>query len=639
MTSPTRLRVTFPDGSVREVDPGTSAGAVLGVPAGPRTTGPLAALVDGTPVDLARPLVRDARVAPLGFADRAGREILQHSAAHLVAKAVLEIEPAALPTVGPPTEEGFYYDFDMRPLTPEDLPKLEAAIARSVADRSPFERLEVGREEAERLVAGNRYKREYVAGAAPDEPLSFYRTGTFLDLCRGPHVPDTGWLGGIGILGFSGVRSGPAGAEVTYQRIRGIGFPTRGELEAYRKLRKEAEARDHRVVGAKLELFHFSDEAPGLPFWQPSGMIVVRALERYVTEHLERDGYSEVRTPLLFAQTVFERSGHWEHYREHMFQTAIDERPFALKPMNCPGAMMVFGVRDRSYRELPLRLAEFAPLHRLESSGTIHGMTRVREFVQDDAHLFVTEEQIVPEVRALMEWVREAFTTFRMEWSYELSTRPEHFLGEAADWDRAQEYLERVLRDSGVPYRLSPGEGAFYGPKIDIHIRDSLGRPWQTGTIQLDFQQPRRFALAYQGPDGQLHPPVVIHRTILGSWERFLGVFLEHCNGRLPPWMAPEQVRVLPVSEPQRSEAEGLAADLRARGLRAKATGSEESLSKRIREAEIARVPYVAVLGDREIAERTVALRRRGTKGSESLSRAALSEELLGRVQRREYDP
>jgi threonyl-tRNA synthetase len=286
-----------------------------------------------------------------------------------------------------------------------------------------------------------------------------------------------------------------------------------------------------------------------------------------------------------------------------------------------------------------MRLAEFAPLHRLEASGTIHGMTRVREFVQDDAHLFVTEAQIVPELRALLEWIREAFTTFRLEWSYELSTRPEHFLGEAADWDRAQGYLEGVLRESNVPYRLSPGEGAFYGPKIDIHVRDSLGRPWQTGTIQLDFQQPRRFALEYQGDDGQLHTPAVIHRTILGTWERFFGVFLEHCNGRLPPWLAPEQLRLLPVSEPQAEAAQAAALEFSTRGIRTRATGSQETLSKRIREAELARIPYVGVIGEKELADGTVALRRRGRKGSESLAREALVTELRDRISRREFDP
>jgi threonyl-tRNA synthetase len=633
------IHVRFPDGTSVEVPRGTPLRDLLAPRVAPQGGRPLAGLVDGVPVDLAFRLERDVAVAPLTFEDRQGREILQHSAAHLVAKGVLEVEGAALPTVGPPTDEGFYYDFDMRPLSPDDIPKIVASMDRAVTDRSPFERVEVDRAEAERLVAGNRHKLDYVQQVPAGETISFYRTGTFVDLCRGPHVPDTGWLAGVEILGFSGVTSGPEGGEITYQRIRGVGFPTDAERVAYRKLRKEAEARDHRIVGPRQGLFTFFEEAPGFPVWLPKGMIVVRELERFVQEHLARSGYSEIRTPLLFAQSVFERSGHWEHYRENMFLTAIDQRPFALKPMNCPGTMMIFGSTDRSYRELPMRLAEFAPLHRLEASGTIHGLTRVREFVQDDAHLFVTEEQIPGELRSLIDWIREAFTVFHLEWSYELSTRPDHFLGSTEEWDKAQAFLLDALKECGVAYRISPGEGAFYGPKIDIHVRDSLGRPWQTGTIQVDYQQPQRFALKYQGADGALHTPVVIHRTILGTWERFFGVFLEHCNGRLPPWMAPEQVRVLPVGERHAAHAESVAGEYRAAGLRAQASDSQDTLGKRIRAAELARIPYVLVVGDQEAADGTVTVRRRGVKENQTLPSAEFLATTRQRIAAREYDP
>ena len=633
------VRVRFPDGREIDVPVGSTVGQAVAAWDAARSPRILAAQLDGVSVDLATRVERPARIVPLSFEEKAGREILQHSAAHLVAKAVVEVEPSALPTSGPPTDEGFYYDFDMRPLTPEDLEKVRVAMDRSVAERNPFERVEVSRAEAERLAEGNRHKLGYIRQVPEGETVSFYRTGTFLDLCRGPHVPDTGWLRGVELLGFSGVAHSPDPSAPVFQRIRGVGFPTPEERAAQRKLRREAELRDHRVVGPRLELFTFFDEAPGFPVWLPKGMVVVRELERFVQEHLARSGYHEIRTPLIFARTVFERSGHWEHYRENMFQTAIDERPFALKPMNCPGAMMIFGSRARSYRELPLRLAEFAPLHRLEASGTISGLTRVREFVQDDAHLFVADEQIPGELRRLLEWIREAFTVFRLEWSYELSTRPEHFLGSPEEWDKAQGYLEAALREAAVPYRVSPGEGAFYGPKIDIHIRDSLGRPWQTGTIQLDYQQPRRFALAYQGADGQPHAPAVIHRTILGTWERFFGVFLEHCNGRLPPWLAPEQVRVLPVGERHAELANGIALRARAAGLRATASDSQETLGKRIREAELERVPYVLVVGDQEMENGTVNLRRRGTKATASVAIDAFLDEAMARVRAREFDP
>ncbi len=573
------------------------------------------------------------------FGDRAGRDILQHSAAHLVAKGVVETVPEARPTVGPPTDDGFYYDFDVRPLLPGDLDQVRAAMQRSIAAREPFVRKVISKSDAERLFASNPHKLRYIVEVPPGEPVSVYETGTFVDLCRGPHVPDTHWLEGVHILGFSAIEREGADKTASLQRVRGVGFPTRGELDVYLKMRAEAEARDHRVIGAKQELFMFVDEAPGFPFWLPKGMILVREVEKFVSEHLKASGYAEVRTPQLFAQSVYETSGHWEHYRADMFLSVVDDRNFAWKPMNCPGSMLIFRSRPRSYRELPMRLAEFAPLHRLEASGTLHGLTRVRELVQDDAHLFVTEEQVEGEIRRLLKWIRQAFTTFRLDWSYELSTRPASFMGDPAMWDKAEATLDRILRESGVTYRVSPGEGAFYGPKIDIHIRDSLGRPWQTGTIQLDYQTPLRFGLEYQGADGQLHPPVVVHRTILGSWERFLGVVIEHCAGRFPPWIAPVQVRILPIADRHMAAATGLADELVKDGVRAEVAAPEESISKRVRTGEVDRIPYLLVLGDREIAEGTVSVRTRGSKESESRSRPEFTAYLLARIRAREFDP
>lgn len=639
MATKAHVTVRLPDGQHREVEAGTSAADVLRGWAPDRAAGFLAAVLDGQAVDLETPLVRDATILPLTFEDRAGRDILQHSAAHLVAKALVETLPEAKPTVGPPTDDGFYYDFDVRPLLPTDLDQVRAAMRRSIEAGEKFVRREISKADAERLFATNPHKLRYLAEVPPGEPVSVYETGAFVDLCRGPHVPDTHWLEGVQILGFSGIEREGADAKVPLQRIRGIGFPTKAGLEAYVKLRAEAEARDHRLIGAKQELFLFVDEAPGFPFWLPKGMIVVRELEKFVTEQLREAGYSEIRTPLLFAQSVYETSGHWEHFRENMFVSVVDDRMFGWKPMNCPGSMLIFRSRSRSYRELPLRLAEFAPLHRLEASGTLHGLTRVRELVQDDAHLFVTEDQIEEELRRLLEWVRQAFTTFRLEWSYELSTRPAAFMGDAAVWDKAEATLEKVLRESGVKYRVSPGEGAFYGPKIDIHNRDSLGRPWQTGTIQLDYQMPARFGLEYQGADGQLHTPVVIHRTILGTWERFLGVFIEHCAGRFPPWLAPVQVRVLPIADRHSTAAQGLTDELRADGIRAEVATPEESISKRVRTAEVDRIPYVVVLGDKEAAEGAVSVRTRGSKESRSRSRAEFTAHVLERIRKREFDP
>lgn len=638
-SDPSFIEVRFPDGRSARVAPGSTAGAALLAWRPDLRKRLLAAKFDGAPIDLASVLHASGRLEPLTFEDPEGREIARHSAAHLVAKAVTQVVPGALPTVGPPTEDGFYYDFDVRPLTPEDLTAIQASIERSVAAQETFVRREVPKSEAMRLLAANRHKQGYIADVPEDAPVSFYQTGDFLDLCRGPHVPDTGHLRGVHILGFSAVTQGGTAEGLPLQRVRGVAFPTREELAAYLKLRAEAEARDHRVLGPKLDLFSFVEEAPGFPFWHPKGMIVVRELERFVREHLDAEGYDEIRTPLMFARSVFETSGHWEHYRADLFLTELDGREYAVKPMNCPGSMLIFRSRARSYRELPMRLAEFAPLHRVEASGTIHGLTRVREFIQDDAHLFVTEEQILPEVATLLRWVHDAFSRFEFEWSYELSTRPTQFLGEPELWDRAEAMLESALKASGAAYKLHPGEGAFYGPKIDIHLRDSLGRPWQTGTIQLDFQLPRRFQLAYQGADGQLHVPVVIHRTILGSWERFLGVLLEHCAGRLPPWLAPVQARVLPVSERQVAAAQAVVAELEAVGMRAESTGSEDSLSKRVRSAEIDRIPYVLVVGEKEETQGTVTIRRHGVKESETLPRAEAVARLADKVRTRSYRP
>ncbi len=631
------VEIRFPDGRRRRVPAGIEAGEALADGAAKDGVPPLAALVDGVAVDLASPIGHDVALAPLTFEDRAGRDILQHSAAHLVAKGLVETVPEALPTHGPPTEEGFYYDFDVRPLLPADLDGVRAVMQRSIEAREPFVRKQLSRSDAERLFAANPHKLRYLADVGPNEPVTVYTTGSFVDLCRGPHVPDTHWLEGIHLLGFSAVEDSVSGRPL--QRIRGVAFPTRAELESYLKLRTEAAARDHRVIGSKQELFMFVDEAPGFPFWLPKGMILVRELEKYVAEHLRASGYAEVRTPLLFAQSVYETSGHWEHYRENMFLTVDGNRTFGWKPMNCPGSMLIFRSRPRSYRELPLRLAEFAPLHRLEASGTLHGLTRVRELVQDDAHLFVAPDQVEGEVRKLLDWIQEAFTTFRLGWSYELSTRPASFLGEAGVWDTAEATLEKILRESGVKYRVSPGEGGFYAPKIDIHIRDSLGRPWQTGTIQLDYQLPARFRLEYQGADGQLHTPVVIHRTILGSWERFLGVFIEHCAGRFPPWLAPVQVRVLPIADRHAAAAQGLADSLAAEGVRVEVAAPEESIAKRVRTAEVDRIPYVVVLGDQEAAEGGLAVRTRGSKESLHQSPAEFTAHVLDRIRRREYDP
>ncbi|MCI4323886.1 MAG: threonine--tRNA ligase [Thermoplasmata archaeon] len=633
------IEIIFPDAGRRPFPKGTTAGQALADWKPEASRELLAARYRGELVDLSRPLHHDGSLSPVTFEDRAGKEILNHSAAHIVAKALIETIPEALPTVGPAEEAGFHYDFDVRPLTPEDLTRITAAVDRIVRANDPFHRVELPREEALHQFRANPHKQRYIQDAPPNEPVSIYRTGLWIDLCRGPHVPSTGAIGGLRLLGFSGLSAEGRPEGPILQRVRGIAFPTPEGLAAWERQRKEAEARDHRVLGERLELFTFVESAPGFPIWLPKGMIVVRELEKFVREHLAEAGYSEVRTPLLFDKSVFEKSGHWEHYKDNIFLVPMENRVYGLKPMNCPGSMLIFGARARSYRELPLRLAEFAPLHRLEASGTIHGLTRVREFVQDDAHIFVTEEQVAGEIRTLLAWIARAFSTFHLEWSYELSTRPANFLGEAAVWDRAEATLKQLLDDSKVAYRISPGEGAFYGPKIDIFIKDSIGRAWQTGTIQLDYQMPLRFGLQYQGPDGHLHTPIVVHRAILGTWERFFGVLLEHTAGRLPVWLSPVQVRLLPIGDAHSEAARTLAGELRARGLRVEVADPTESLGKRVRQAELDRVPYIGVFGDREVAEGTVTVRRPPSKEPKLFSRAEFVDHAANVVATRSFDP
>lgn len=633
------LELVLPDGSHATVPAGRTPEDVFRGWDPSKSPGWLAAALDGVLIDLKRPLTSGGRLEPISFEDRRGKEILHHSAAHIVAKALCELIPDARPTVGPASEEGFHYDFEVRSLTPEDRTSLERIVRRIVEAREPFRRIELPRDEAKTHFATNPHKQRYIEDAPATEPVSIYRTGDWEDLCRGPHVPHAGWVAGLRILGISGVTLGGTPDGLPLQRIRGVAFPTRAELESYLKMREEAEARDHRALGSRLELFTFVDECPGFPFWLPRGMIVIRELERFLRERLDRLGYVEVRTPILFAQSVYERSGHWEHFRDNMFLSAIEERTFGIKPMNCPGSMIIFGSRARSYRELPLRLMELAPLHRLEPSGTLHGLTRVRELVQDDAHLFVTEEQIEGELRTLLELVREVFSMFRLSWSYELSTRPTNFLGDSAVWDKAEATLRKVLEGSQIPYKVSPGEGGFYAPKIDIHLRDSMGRSWQTGTIQLDYQMPLRFGLRYQGADGQLHSPVVIHRTILGTFERFIGILLEHTAGRLPPWLAPVHARVLPVTEKHAESANSLLQELERLGIRAEIRAATDTLGKRVREAEVDRVPYVLVLGDREVADQTATLRLTGRGEAKTAPRADVLERISQSIRSRAYEP
>ncbi|MDR7521095.1 MAG: threonine--tRNA ligase [Armatimonadota bacterium] len=574
----------------------------------------LAAFVDGRLRDLSAAVREDARVEFVTFNEPAGREVYWHSTAHLMAQAVKQLFPEAKLAIGPPIEDGFYYDFDIgRPFSPEDLERIEARMRELAARDQPIERVEIPRDEVRRMYEeqGEVYKLELLEDI-PDERVSFYRQDGFADMCRGPHLPSTGHIRAIKLLATSGAYWRGDERRPMLQRIYGVSYPTQEQLDAHLHRLEEARRRDHRKLGPQLGLFMFHETAPGMPYWLPRGLIVLNEMIAFWRAEHERRGYQEIRSPLVNKQELYERSGHWEHFRDSMFiMSTPDEEVYALKPMNCPNAMVVFASRTRSYRDLPLRLSDTDILHRFERSGTLYGLLRVREFSQDDAHIFVAEDQIKEEYREILAITERFYSVFDIEYRLRLSTRPEKFMGDPAVWDRAERELREILESSGRPYEVAGGEGAFYGPKIDILMKDSLGREWQTGTIQLDFQMPRRFGLTYHDRDGQEKTPAVIHRVIYGSLERFIGILVEHYAGALPVWLSPEHVRVLPIADRHHDYARRIRERLLGAGLRATVDDSNDRISYKVRQAQVEHVPYMAIVGDREVGAGTVAVRSR----------------------------
>jgi len=538
--------------------------------------------------------------------------VLRHSAAHLLAEAVRRLYPGVKIAIGPPIENGFYYDFEFpEPIREEDLARIEEEVNRELAEGREWARKEVTADEArERFAAEHEpYKLELVDTA--EGPITLYTQGDFTDLCRGPHLQNSAPIKAIKLLSLAGAywRGDEHNPQLT--RIYGTAFYSPADLDAYLERIEEAKKRDHRRLGTQLDLFHLSDDSPGSPFWHPKGMVLWNALEDLRRRENLKRGYSEVKTPLLYDVEVYKTSGHYENYAENMFFVPDGERTFALKPMNCPGHMLLFGSKMRSYRELPIRYAESSTLHRNELAGTLHGLLRVRHITQDDAHIFCTEEQIQPEIDAMIEFVRDLYALFDVVPHAELSTRPEKRLGTDEQWDTAEGALKAALDRHEIPYVIAEGEGTFYGPKIDLHMDDVLGRSWQMGTIQLDYQMPMRFGLTYVGADNTEHHPVVIHRALLGSLERFLGILIEHYGGAFPFWLAPVQVRVVPVSDPHRDSAAALAERLREAGHRVELDDRDDTVGKRIRDAELDKVPYTVVYGERE-SDDSLAIRERG---------------------------
>ncbi len=607
------VRVELPDGSRVEVEPGIQL-MDLARKISPRLAGQaVAALVDGQPRDLTATVAGDCRVRFLTPADPEGLDILRHSSAHLMAEAVVSLFPAAKPTIGPVVEEGFYYDFDHPPFSEEDLARIERRMAEIVAEGRPMARVELSRAEALEIFRDNPYKAEMIRDLPPDATISAYRQGTtFIDLCRGPHVPDLNRIRAFKLLKLAGAYWRADAGKAMLQRVYGISFGDPRELRAHLAMLEEARKRDHRVIGRNLDLYSFHDEGQGFPFWHDKGTTIYNELADYIRAECRRRGYVEVRTPLILNQELWLRSGHWDHYAESMYFVEIDEKPHAVKPMNCPGGLLVYKSRLHSYRDLPIRQAELGLVHRNELSGVLHGLFRVRAFTQDDAHVFCTRDQLHDEVVKLIEFCIDVYRTFGFpDPEIKLSTQPKDHIGEQEIWDLATAALRAGLEQLGLTYVVAEGEGAFYGPKIDFDIRDSLKRRWQCGTVQVDFSMPERFDLTYEGPDGHPHRPVMLHRAILGSIERFIGVLIEHTAGRLPLWISPVQARVVPVAEAHADYAERVRAQLAAGGIRVEVDARNESLGKRVRQAQLDQVNYILVAGDKEIEAGAVNVRTR----------------------------
>jgi threonyl-tRNA synthetase len=629
------MNVTLPDGSTLELPDGAN-GLDAARAIGPKLAEEaVLARVDGEPRDLRLPLPDGASLQLLTTRDRDDPDalyVLRHSSAHLLAEAVRRLYPGVKIAIGPPIENGFYYDFEFpQPIREEDLAAIEAEVEREIAEGRTWEREEVTRDEAQaRFEAeGEPYKVELVDTA--DGPISLYTQGDFTDLCRGPHLQNAKPIHALKLTGLAGAywRGDEKNTQLT--RIYGTAFFTQKDLDAYLARLEQARANDHRRLGAQLDLFHFDERSPGSPFWHPKGMAVFNALEDLRRRENARRGYSEVKTPLIYDKALWITSGHWEKFRENMFQIPVDDdHVYAIKPMNCPGHMVLFGSQLHSYRDLPVRYAEAAPLHRNELAGTLHGLTRVRYVTQDDAHIFCTREQIDDELDGCLDYLRYLYSLFGIEPRAELSTRPDNKLGADDEWDFTEGKLVEALERHGIEYFVGEGEGSFYGPKIDLHATDSLGRSWQLGTIQLDAQMPARFGLTYMGADNHEHPVFVVHRALLGSLERFIGILIEHYGGAFPTWLAPVQVRVLPVADAHRDEARALVDALGSGRVRADLDEREETLGKRIRDAELQKIPYVVVWGDRETRD-AMAVRARGGEGVTTMSLDALAAEIAER--------
>lgn len=609
------IKLTLKDGSVREIEnPKSAAEIVKGIGMGLYKSS-CSVKINGEVKDLRTTVDSDCTFEVLTFDDIDGKKTFWHTASHIMAQAVKRLYPETLLAIGPAIDNGFYYDFDREtPFTEEELEKIEAEMKKIVKEGLPLEQFELPPDEAIDYLSkqGEKYKVELCEEhAGKGEPISFYKQGEFTDLCAGPHLMTTAPVKAIKLTSCTGAYWRGSEKNKMLSRIYAVAFPKASQLEEYLNLLEEAKKRDHRKLGKQLGLFMMNEAGPGFPFFLPKGMILKNTLLNYWHELHERNGYQEISTPIILNRSLWETSGHWDHYKDNMYTTVIDEKDYAVKPMNCPGGVLVYQSEPRSYRDLPLRLGELGIVHRHEKSGQLHGLMRVRCFTQDDAHIFMTPDQIRDEIKGVAKLIDEVYNLFGFTYHVELSTRPEDSMGSDEDWEMATDALRGALDDLGLDYEVNEGDGAFYGPKIDFHLQDSIGRTWQCGTIQLDFQLPLRFELEYNGADGEKHRPIMIHRVAFGSIERFIGILIEHFAGAFPLWLAPEQVKIIPVSDKQNDYANDVCQKLKAEGIRVSIDTRAEKMGWKIRQAQLEKIPYMLIIGDKEIEAGAVSVRSR----------------------------
>lgn len=633
-----RIQIKFPSGDVKEFPAGISMEEIAASISPSLKKQAVAGRFNGQLIDLRCPLDQDGEIEILKEDAPESLDIMRHTATHVMAQAVKRIYKNVNLGVGPVIEDGFYYDMDLpNPLSKEDLAQIEKEMQKIIEENLEIKREVRSRDEAIALFKeiGDPLKLELIEAIPEGESLSLYRQGEFVDLCRGPHLPSTGKIRAFKLLNVAGAYWRGDSDRQMLQRIYGTAFMSRSDLEHHLNMIEEAKKRDHRKLGKELELFMISEEAPGMPFYLPNGQIIRNELESYSRELQSRNGYDEVRTPLMMNKRLWEESGHWDHYHENMYFTDVDDVVFALKPMNCPGHMLIFKNKLRSYRDLPMRIAEFGQVHRHELSGALSGLTRVRSFCQDDAHIFVTQHQIEEELTNVIHLIDEIYQTFGFQYTVELSTRPENSMGSDELWQQAEDGLRNVLVNQKIDFQLNEGDGAFYGPKIDFHIKDALGRSFQCATVQLDFQMPEKFDLTYIDENNQKVRPVVIHRAIYGSIDRFLGILIEHYAGAFPTWLAPVQVKVLPIAANHQDYAKKVCEKLRAHAIRVEIDDRDEKLGYKIREAQTQKVPYMLVIGDKEMEQGHVNVRKHGESESETISTDEFKQQLMDEINNR----